>query len=61
MVLRNDAERVWIGFVVHTAHGLCVDVFKFNTQTHTLAVASKARGEVTAATVITAAITTRAI
>jgi len=60
MVLHYNAERVRIGFVVHTTHRLCVDVFEFDAQTHTLAVASEARGKVTAATVIAAAVTTRA-
>ena len=60
VVLRNDAERVRIGFVIHTTHRLCVDVFEFNAQTHTLAVASKTGGKIAAATIITAAVTTRA-
>jgi len=61
VALGEDAERVRVRLVVHTAHGLPANTFVLRTETHALAVSADAGGEVTAAAVITAAIAPRAI
>ena len=56
MGLRNDAERVRVGFVVDTAHGLVKDAFVFNAEAHTLVVDTKTGREVAIAAHVAAAI-----
>ena len=58
MGLGDEAERVRIGFVIHTTHGLHADILKLRAETHTLAVAADAGRKVAAATVHTEAVTT---